>query len=122
MNSDGTLALANIEVVGRNSLPMPDATVSPNCASAQQSVEPAATASPQSLRGFWALIVTQFQGAFSDNILKNLVVFMILGASPLVTNDFAREHKMGEQVTALFSLPFIRSLAAAIGDDRRQNF
>jgi hypothetical protein len=26
--------------------------------------------SESSLRGFWALIVTQFQGAFSDNALK----------------------------------------------------
>ena len=28
-------------------------------------------------RGFWALIVTQFQGAFSDNVLKWLVISMI---------------------------------------------
>jgi hypothetical protein len=35
--------------------------------------------SESSLRGFWSLIVTQFQGAFSDNVLKWLVVFMILG-------------------------------------------
>ena len=27
-------------------------------------------------RGFWALIVTQFQGAFSDNALRFLVTFM----------------------------------------------
>src|SRR5204862_3582578 len=57
----------------------------------------------QSSRGFWALIVTQFQGAFSDNVLKNLVVFMILGANLSLAN----EHLIGEQVTALFSLPFI---------------
>lgn len=25
---------------------------------------------PRSRRGFWALIATQFQGAFSDNILR----------------------------------------------------
>ena len=25
--------------------------------------------------GFWSLFVTQFQGAFSDNVLKNLVIF-----------------------------------------------
>ena len=25
-------------------------------------------------RGFWALIATQFQGAFSDNILRNLLL------------------------------------------------
>jgi acyl-[acyl-carrier-protein]-phospholipid O-acyltransferase / long-chain-fatty-acid--[acyl-carrier-protein] ligase len=55
------------------------------------------------LRGFWALFVTQFQGAFSDNVLKNLVIFMILGLNvPL-----AEQHHIGELVGALFSLPFI---------------
>lgn len=29
--------------------------------------------------GFWSLIVTQFQGAFSDSALKNFVIFLILG-------------------------------------------
>ncbi|MGA2028688.1 MAG: MFS transporter [Verrucomicrobiota bacterium] len=58
---------------------------------------------PSSCRGFWSLFVTQFQGAFSDNVLKNLVVFMILGMSvPL-----AQQHHIGELVGALFSLPFI---------------
>jgi acyl-[acyl-carrier-protein]-phospholipid O-acyltransferase/long-chain-fatty-acid--[acyl-carrier-protein] ligase len=49
------------------------------------------------------MFVTQFQGAFSDNALKNLVVFMILGLNvPL-----AKKHEIGEEVAALFSLPFI---------------
>jgi hypothetical protein len=30
-------------------------------------------------RGFWSLVATQFQGAFNENGLKNLVVFIILG-------------------------------------------
>jgi hypothetical protein len=34
--------------------------------------------SESSLRGFWSLFVTQFQGAFSDNVLKNFVVFMLV--------------------------------------------
>src|SRR5215470_868806 len=63
----------------------------------------ATKAAPQGLRGFWCLIVTQFQGAFSDNLLKNLVIFMILGGSL----SRAEEHRIGELVTALFSLPFI---------------
>src|SRR5882724_6272100 len=58
---------------------------------------------PRSSRGFWSLIVTQFQGAFSDNVLKNLVVFMMLGEGL----SLAEGHRMGELVTALFSLPFI---------------
>src|SRR6478609_2486436 len=33
---------------------------------------------PRSSRGFWFLIATQFQGAFNENGLKNLVVFIIL--------------------------------------------
>jgi acyl-[acyl-carrier-protein]-phospholipid O-acyltransferase / long-chain-fatty-acid--[acyl-carrier-protein] ligase len=70
---------------------------------------------PESLRGFWALIVTQFQGAFSDNVLKNLVVFMILGLNvPL-----AEQHRTGELVGALFALPFIFfSMAGGVLADR----
>ncbi len=56
-----------------------------------------------SLRGFWALFITQFQGAFSDNVLKNLVVFMILGLNV----SLSEQHKIAELVGALFSLPFI---------------
>jgi acyl-[acyl-carrier-protein]-phospholipid O-acyltransferase/long-chain-fatty-acid--[acyl-carrier-protein] ligase len=62
-----------------------------------------ADAPPYSPLGFWSLIVTQFQGAFSDNVLKNLVVFIIL-SSGLSQKD---EHSLAEWITALFSLPFI---------------
>jgi acyl-[acyl-carrier-protein]-phospholipid O-acyltransferase / long-chain-fatty-acid--[acyl-carrier-protein] ligase len=48
-------------------------------------------------------MVTQFQGAFSDNVLKNLVVFIILGMSATLT----QQHRIGELVGALFALPFI---------------
>jgi len=58
---------------------------------------------PTSTRGFWSLFVTQFQGAFSDNMLKALVVFMMLGM-----NMTAEEkNRIGEWVLALFTLPFI---------------
>jgi acyl-[acyl-carrier-protein]-phospholipid O-acyltransferase/long-chain-fatty-acid--[acyl-carrier-protein] ligase len=54
-------------------------------------------------RGFWSLIVTQFQGAFSDNALKNLVIFMILGMGlPPEKRD-----ALVPIVGALFALPFI---------------
>ena len=56
-----------------------------------------------SLRGFWSLFVTQFQGAFSDNVLKNLVIFMILG----LNLSLAQKHEIAEKVNALFCLPFI---------------
>lgn len=29
-------------------------------------------------RGFWPLMATQFQGAFSDNTLKQLVIFLVM--------------------------------------------
>ena len=62
-----------------------------------------ASESPLSTRGFWSLFVTQFQGAFSDYILKNLLVFMMLGLNVTL----AEKHRIGEWVTALYSLPFI---------------
>ncbi|HTA29107.1 MAG TPA: hypothetical protein VK731_01405, partial [Candidatus Cybelea sp.] len=66
-------------------------------------------------RGFWALFVTQFQGAFSDNVLKNLVIFMIIGMNV----SLAEKHKIGELVGALFSLPFILfSMAGGFLADR----
>ena len=32
-----------------------------------------------SLKGFWSLFLTQFQGAFNDNAFKFIVIFMVLG-------------------------------------------
>jgi acyl-[acyl-carrier-protein]-phospholipid O-acyltransferase/long-chain-fatty-acid--[acyl-carrier-protein] ligase len=58
---------------------------------------------PNSSRGFWSLFITQFQGAFSDNLLQKLVIFMFLGLNMPLTE----EHKIGERVGMLFSLPFI---------------
>ena len=58
---------------------------------------------PRSLVGFWSLIVTQFQGAFSDNLLKNLVVLTALGTGL----SRSQEHSLAEWITALFSFPFI---------------
>ena len=53
--------------------------------------------------GFWSLIAVQFQGAFSDNALKNLVVFLILGLGlPQEKRD-----ALVPLVGALFAIPFI---------------
>ena len=38
-------------------------------------------------RGFWYLFVTQFQGAFSDNALKWLAIFVITGLGLSNEND-----------------------------------
>jgi acyl-[acyl-carrier-protein]-phospholipid O-acyltransferase/long-chain-fatty-acid--[acyl-carrier-protein] ligase len=54
-------------------------------------------------RGFWSLIVTQFQGAFSDCTLKNLVIFIILGMGL----PSGKRDALVPIVGALFALPFI---------------
>src|SRR5258706_4776736 len=64
-------------------------------------------AEPGGLRGFWSLIVTQFQGAFSDNVVKNLVVFVALFATGNEAMSAADKNHFGESIGALFSLPFI---------------
>jgi acyl-[acyl-carrier-protein]-phospholipid O-acyltransferase/long-chain-fatty-acid--[acyl-carrier-protein] ligase len=57
----------------------------------------------ESTKGFWALIITQFQGAFSDNALKWLAVFLIMQLDqPMEARD-----KLVTIVGALFALPFI---------------
>ncbi len=77
--------------------------------------EPGST-SPVPTRGFWALIVTQFQGAFSDNVVKNLVVFVALFGTSLT---LAEKNGYGESIAALFALPFILfSMAGGFLADR----
>ena len=59
---------------------------------------------PRSWRlGFWSLIATQFQGAFNDNALKFLVIYLIIGTN--LTPD--EEETKVLLVGALFALPFI---------------
>src|SRR5215813_12347834 len=81
-----------------------------------QSQSPAKTPEDtKSLHGFWSLFITQFQGAFSDNVLKNLVVFMVLGLNATL----AQKQRYGESVGALFALPFILfSMAGGFLADR----
>jgi acyl-[acyl-carrier-protein]-phospholipid O-acyltransferase/long-chain-fatty-acid--[acyl-carrier-protein] ligase len=64
---------------------------------------PASSRPATSLRGFWCLFVTQFQGAFSDNLLQKLVIFTMLAMGL----SLSEQHHIGESVGALFSLPFI---------------
>ena len=61
------------------------------------------TSEQRSERGFWALIVTQFQGAFSDNILRNLLLSMIVG----MQMQKAERETFVSAVTFLFSIPFL---------------
>ncbi|HVU46880.1 MAG TPA: acyl-[ACP]--phospholipid O-acyltransferase [Terracidiphilus sp.] len=77
-------------------------TVSSNSAQSVSEV-PAATETERSRRGFWALIATQFQGAYSDNILRNLLLSMIVGMN-LATNQ---RETFVSVVTLIFSVPFL---------------
>jgi len=54
-------------------------------------------------RGFWCLMATQFQTAFSDNALKNLVILLVLGSALPVEERDTRVALAG----ALFAAPFI---------------
>ncbi len=54
-------------------------------------------------RGFWALIVTQFQGAFSDNALKWLTTFLIMQS----VVQAEQRDRLISIVGALFAVPFI---------------
>src|ERR1041385_5300378 len=69
-----------------------------------------------SLRGFWSLFVTQFQGAFSDNLLRNLVIFVAVLSAHKTLRE---QHSFGELIGALFALPFILfSMAGGFLADR----
>ena len=54
-------------------------------------------------RSFWSLIITQFQGAFSDNALKNLVIYLIVSSG--LPED--QRDLLVPLTGALFALPFI---------------
>src|SRR5437763_2204255 len=58
---------------------------------------------PAATRGFWALIATQFQCAFSDNILKNLAIYFVLSLGV----GEATRNRYSTLINALFSVPFI---------------
>src|SRR5215467_14460589 len=49
-------------------------------------------------RSFWALIVTQFQGAFSLNVLRYLLTFMVMGT--------ALSHEQTDTLVSLITLLF----------------
>src|SRR6266446_5780042 len=53
--------------------------------------------------GFWSLIATQFQGAFNENALKFLVIYLILA----IEKDKAHRDQMELLVGVLFAAPFI---------------
>ena len=69
------------------------------------------TESPKSWpRGFWNLMFTQFQGAFSDNALRWLVIFPVLAS--LTVSEADKESFVGHS-SLLFAVPFL--LFATVG-------
>jgi acyl-[acyl-carrier-protein]-phospholipid O-acyltransferase/long-chain-fatty-acid--[acyl-carrier-protein] ligase len=54
-------------------------------------------------KGFWSLIVTQFEGAFNDNALQGLVTFIGLD----MAISIGLKHALVPLATALLSVPFI---------------
>jgi len=57
-------------------------------------------------RGFWSLMATQFQNAFSDNALKQLIILVLL-ATAATSSGEAGDDRLVSLVTAVFSAPFI---------------
>ena len=57
----------------------------------------------RSRQGFWALIATQFQGALSDNILRNLLLSMIVGRGV----GHQERETFVSAVPFIFSVPFL---------------
>ena len=60
--------------------------------------------------GFWNLMFTQFQGAFSDNALRWLVIFPVLAS--LTVSEADKESFVGHS-SLLFAVPFL--LFATVG-------
>ena len=74
------------------------------------------TSSKKSLKGFWSLFLTQFQGAFSDNLFKFLAIYFVMKTYEGDTNQI---DSLIPLIGAVFSVPFIVfSLAGGYLSDR----
>jgi acyl-[acyl-carrier-protein]-phospholipid O-acyltransferase / long-chain-fatty-acid--[acyl-carrier-protein] ligase len=72
-------------------------------------------------RGFWALVATQFQGAFNDNLYRFIIVFYFTGVYSVSGEGVADEAltlKLTAMATILFSIPYLLfpGLAGALSD------
>ena len=56
-----------------------------------------------SLKGFWALIATQFQGAFSDMVYKTLLTLVAMSTAANAAQGSSRVS----EINALFIIPFL---------------
>jgi acyl-[acyl-carrier-protein]-phospholipid O-acyltransferase / long-chain-fatty-acid--[acyl-carrier-protein] ligase len=74
-----------------------------------------ANPNPTSLRDFWLMFVVEFQNAFSDNVLKFLVTFFIVGMG--LSEE--KRDSLVPLVGAVFALPFVLfSMAGGFFADR----
>ncbi|MBN2308046.1 MAG: MFS transporter, partial [Candidatus Hydrogenedentes bacterium] len=69
---------------------------------------------PGPVRGFWALIATQFQGAFNDNAFKFIIIFSL----PAILTDPGWQGRVTPFSSFLFTIPWIlfAGFAGAVGD------
>jgi acyl-[acyl-carrier-protein]-phospholipid O-acyltransferase / long-chain-fatty-acid--[acyl-carrier-protein] ligase len=100
---------------------MPEATPTSIPASNSASLSQGAAPPPQQpvaanwRRGFWALILVQFQGAFSLNVLRYLLTFMVMGGAI----SEARGDTLVSLISLLFFLPLVLfSMAGGFLADR----
>lgn len=68
--------------------------------------------SPQyNRRGFWALVITQAQGAFSDQVYKYMMIPLLAGIISLADGKGAPKEDLVAHITAIagfvFALPFV---------------
>jgi MFS family permease len=89
--NDSTMAQ---ESTNESSVPTPEV-------SSPKSNQPASS-SALSDRSFWGLAITQFLGAFNDNLYKQLILLM---AIPAIGGDISEDSQ--GWATAVFSLPFV---------------
>ncbi|HXO88558.1 MAG TPA: acyl-[ACP]--phospholipid O-acyltransferase [Candidatus Acidoferrales bacterium] len=84
----------------------------------KSTVSPASSATQPTARwrrGFWSLIVTQFQSGFNENGLKYLVIYIVIGM------NLAQAHRdrLIPVISALFAIPYILfSMAGGYFADR----
>jgi acyl-[acyl-carrier-protein]-phospholipid O-acyltransferase/long-chain-fatty-acid--[acyl-carrier-protein] ligase len=70
---------------------------------------------PDVLRSFWLMFVVEFQNAFSDNVLRWLVSFLIVGMGL----SLEKRDSLVPLVGAIFALPFVLfSMAGGFFADR----
>lgn len=86
---------------------------------AQKSIDPSSSSNdPSTLRpplladrSFWGIAITQFLGAFNDNLFKQLILLLSVPVVVAAAGQVVKAGQVGEDVqgwaTLVFSLPFV---------------